>query len=81
MTLLGHPRRGIREWRRTIARRRKERLVDAARTTDPVERELIEGRIDDWKEDVFTASGDGITGPGLPETTAKGLYEEFERDR
>ena len=44
------------------------------------ERELLEGRIDDWREDVFVAGGDGGASPSLPETTPAGLYEEFEHD-
>jgi hypothetical protein len=55
-------------------------LVEGSRAPDPVERELIEGRVGDWKSDVYAAGGNGVAGPGLPVTTPKGLYEQFERD-
>ncbi|MGE5689251.1 MAG: hypothetical protein ACM33B_01720 [Pseudomonadota bacterium] len=47
---------------------------------DEAERELLEGRIDDWREDVYVAGGDGAIAPSLPEGTPEGLYEDFERD-
>jgi hypothetical protein len=80
MKLLVRPRRSIRQLRSQFAERRSARIVEGSRAPDPAERELIEGRLDDWKEDVFAASGNGVAVPGLPATTPKGLYEEFERD-
>ncbi|HSL63984.1 MAG TPA: hypothetical protein VK874_04935 [Gaiellaceae bacterium] len=47
---------------------------------DEVERELLEGRVDDYKEDVFVAEGDGEVFPSLSETTPGRLYGEFEAD-
>ena len=60
---------------------RGRRFLEARRAPTHAERELLEGRIDDWKEDVFAAGGDGSVTPTLPEAgTAEELYEEFERD-
>ena len=81
VTIPVHPIESVRHLRAKLARRREETVVEAARTADPVERELIEGRFGDFKDDVYAASGDGIAAPGLPETTPRGLYEEFERDQ
>lgn len=80
MTLSVHPVRRFRRLRARLTSHPEARLVDAARTHDPVERELIEGRLGDWKDDVFVAGGDGAVAPLLPEATPRGLYEEFERD-
>ena len=81
MTLLVRPTLSIKRWQTKLANRRKARFIDAARATDPVERELIDGQFGDWKDDVYVASGNGAIAPGLPETTPKGLYQEFERDQ
>jgi hypothetical protein len=80
MKQLMHPTRSIGRLRQQFSERRNARIVEGSRAPDPAERELIEGRMDDWKEDVFAASGNGVAVPGLPATTPKGLYEEFERD-
>ena len=80
MKLSMHPPRSIRQLRLQLVERRNARIVERSRAPDQVERELIEGRMGDWKEDVFVASGDGVGVPGLPVTTPKGVYEEFERD-
>jgi hypothetical protein len=47
---------------------------------EEAERERLEGRVDDWREDVYVAGGDGGVAPALPETTPEGLYEDFEHD-
>jgi hypothetical protein len=44
------------------------------------DRERLEGRIDDWREDVYVAGGNGAVAASLPEGTAGDLYEDFERD-
>jgi hypothetical protein len=80
MKLFVRPTQRFKHLRSEFAKSRKARVVDARRAPDPVEQELLEGRLGDWKDDVYAASGDGIAGPGLPATTPKGLYEEFERD-
>jgi hypothetical protein len=71
----------LRRVERSRTRRRARRLEAAAGARTATERELLEGRLGDWKEDVFAAGGDGATVPTLPEAgTAEELYEEFERD-
>ena len=81
MTISVHPTRSVQRLRKRLADRRAARFVDASRTDDPVERELVEGRLGDWKDDLYAASGNGMAGPGLPEATPKELYEEFEHDQ
>jgi hypothetical protein len=81
MTISIHPNRSIKRLRTRLADRRVARFVEASRADDPAERELVEGRLGDWKDDLYAASGDGVAGPGLPEATPKELYEEFERDQ
>jgi hypothetical protein len=67
--------------RRGLTRKRLRRVAESAQTVDEDERELVEGRYDDWKADAFAASGNGVGAPALPETTPKELYEEFELDQ
>jgi hypothetical protein len=81
MTMSAHPTWSIRRFRTRLAGRRVARFGDASRTADPVERELIESRLGDWKDDLYAASGNGVAVPGLPEATPKELYTEFEHDQ
>jgi hypothetical protein len=81
MTVSVHPTQSIRRLRKRFSDRRAARFVDASRADDLVERGLIEGRLGDWKDDLYAASGNGVAGPGLPEATPKELYEEFEHDQ
>jgi hypothetical protein len=55
--------------------RRRHREV-----SEETEREVLEGRIDDWREDVFVAGGNGAIAPSLPLSTPEDLYEGFEHD-
>jgi hypothetical protein len=63
-----------------VTRERARRLEEGLRAPTQAERELVEHRVDDWKEDVFVAGGDGAVTPVLPIGTPEDLYEEFERD-
>ena len=63
------------------ARERALRGAVAAREAEgPLERELLEGDVDAYKEDVFAAGGDGTVLPTLPTVPPGELFEEFEGD-
>ena len=66
---------GIGMVRRAIGQRRPHVEID-----NEEQRELLEGRVDDYKEDVYVAEGDGEVFPSLPVTTPEELYGEFEAD-
>jgi hypothetical protein len=68
---------------RMRARFRNEAIrrdIESRRTTDPLERELVEQDIDAYKADVFTEAGDGSVSPTLAPADPSELYEELEHD-
>jgi hypothetical protein len=69
-------RRGAVKRQREIAERERER----AEAEEEYERELVAHDVGAVREDTFVASGDGAATPGLPTTTPRGIYHEFERD-
>ena len=67
----------LRSRRRAAAARRSE---ESASARDEFERELVEHDVTGVREDTFAASGNGSVGPGLPTSTPREVYSEFERD-
>jgi hypothetical protein len=56
------------------------RDVESHRTTDPLEREVIDQDIDAYKADVFAEAGDGVMFHTLAPAEPGELYEELEHD-
>lgn len=73
----------VRLFERIRARRRADRVKRATETASAqheFDRELVGHDVTGVREDTFAASGNGSVAPGLPISTPRDVYSEFERD-